>query len=588
MSAEKKLIVTSALPYVNNVPHLGNVVGCVLPADVYARYMKNIKKREVLFVGGVDEYGTATEMKARELGISCKELCDQNYDIHKEAYDWFKISFDCYGRTSQPNGDPADPDLTWPHTKITREIYDELVKTEAVIEQEEVVWYCEEIGAYVADRYILSECYHCGHDGADGDQCDQCGNLLSTERLVNPRYKPNPSYSLTRQTTTNLYLNLPEIWKDHRMAEWFESNRGTWSGAADSITSNWVEKKGLKPRSITRDLKWGTRVPQTEKYGDTYSSKVFYVWFDAPIGYLSIMEHQIGREAGLAWWNKDSELVQFMAKDNVPFHSIIFPATLAPLKSDGSYQLPSSVRIAASDYLMYEGQKFSKSKNTGLFCDDVIRISTALDLDPDLFRLYLIYIRPETGDSNFVTNEYGLIDFHNSILINNLGNMCHRIRSILFQYGKKHQKTLTQYDSEIDERSVPDPIGAFHEKVEKLRAAFERQMEDIRLRDALKTLFEVSACCNVLINEVKPWEYTKRERSEIAPLFYEFVMYIYHTIRWIGQNIEPFAPGIGAQILSDFPIGEKDSVITITAPESKPKPIFSPLEQIDVEKYKTN
>jgi methionyl-tRNA synthetase len=584
MSESRRLIVTSALPYVNNVPHLGNVVGCVLPADIYTRYMRDVKGREVLFIAGVDEYGTATEMKARELGITCKELCDRNYDIHKEGYDWFKIDPDCYGRTSQPNGDPSSPDLEWAHTTITRDIYNRLVEVGAVIEQEEVVWYCDEIEAFVADRYILSECYHCGNERADGDQCDQCGQLLSTDRLVNPRYKPNPSYALTRKTTSNLYLDLPSIWSSKNMDAWFESNREGWSESASSITTNWVDKKGLKPRSITRDLKWGTRVPDTEKFGTAYSSKVFYVWFDAPIGYLSIMENQIGRTEALRWWNKDAELVQFMAKDNVPFHSIIFPATLAPLDSFDSgdtYGLPQKVRIASSDYLMYEGQKFSKSKNTGLFCDDVIRISAELKIDADLFRLYLTYVRPETGDSNFVTNENGMVDFHNSILINNLGNMCHRIRSILFQYGKKHQKTLTQYDATSEEVPEVDLIIGFHKDVQRSQTAFEEQMKAIRLRDALKTLFEVSSRCNQLVNEVKPWEYTKRETTDIPPLFYEFMVSTYLTIRWIGQNIAPFAPGIGQQILTDFPLPDTD-VITLPVPESKPKPMFTPLEPIDL------
>lgn len=583
----KRIIVTSALPYVNNVPHLGNVVGCVLPADVYVRYLRHIKNREVLFIGGVDEYGTATEMKARELGITCKELCDQNYDIHKDAYDWFKIDFDCYGRTSQPNGKPEEPDNLWPHTSITQEIYRSLVETDAVIEQEEVVWYCEEIQAFVADRYIISECYHCQNESADGDQCDKCGQLLSTDRLVNPRYKPNPDFALTKKVTTNLYLDLPTIWETQNMDEWFEQNRSSWSSTAETITVNWLRTKGLKPRSISRDLKWGTRVPTTDKYGDKYQEKVFYVWFDAPIGYLSIMENAIGRTQALEWWNRETELIQFMAKDNVPFHSIIFPATLAPLTGNG-YTLPSTTAIASSDYLMYEGSKFSKSKNLGLFCDDVIRISQDLKIDADLFRLYLIYVRPESADSNFVMNEQGMVDFHNSILINNLGNMCHRIRSILFQYGKKHDLTLTQYDSILEVTEITnDPIKSFHQDLQTLQTEFHRLMGEIRLRDALKVLFEVSSRCNTLVNEVKPWEYTKKDRAEIPPLFYEFMVSTYLTIRWIGQNIGPFAPGIGQRIQTDFPLEDSD-VMTLNAPDTKPKPMFSPLEYIDVSKYKNN
>jgi methionyl-tRNA synthetase len=619
--AKQKLIITSALPYVNNTPHLGNVVGCVLSADVYARYAKKILNRDTLFIGGVDEYGTATEMKARELGISCKELCDLNYDIHKAAYDWFKIDFDCYGRTSQPNGNPHDADLTWPHTTITRDIYQRLVKSGLIIELEETVWYCEEIDAFVADRYIISECYHCESEKADGDQCDACGNLLSTDKLVNPRYKPNPDFVLQKQTTKNLYIDLPTIWETKNMDEWFANNMLGWSDTAVSITENWVDKKGLKPRSITRDLKWGTRVPDTAKYGDAYANKVFYVWFDAPIGYLSILERAIGTESAHVWWNEDAELVQFMAKDNVPFHSIIFPCTLAPLSRPRSpdpfedaghneivdYSLPRKVRIASTDYLMYEGQKFSKSKNTGLFCDDVAKIGATLNLDADLFRAYLIYVRPESSDSNFVMNENGFVDFVNSILIHNLGNMTHRIRSILFQYGKKHENALTQYDSRVtpgdlgsvessdsmsdvesssddnSEFNLIDPVSDFHIQVNELFNRFEDQMNDIKLRAAFKTLMEISSNCNVLINVVKPWTHIKMDRLEIPPLFYEFMVTIYHTIRRIGQNIEPFMPGIGQQIKADYILDETDDgIIQIVVPTSKPKPMFKPLEYIDL------
>lgn len=579
----KRLVITSALPYVNNVPHLGNVVGCVLSADVYARYMRTIEKRDVLFIGGVDEYGTATEMKARELGISCKELCDKNYDIHKTAYDWFKISFDCYGRTSQPNGNPLDVDSSWPHTTITHEIYEKLVESDVVIECEEVVWYCDEINAYIADRFIISDCYHCGSTKADGDQCDTCGNLLDTAKLVNPRYKPNPSFTLSKRTTSNLYLDLPKIWSLHNMDDWFKSNSNSWTGAAESITSNWLST-GLKPRSITRDLKWGTRVPDTQKFGNSYASKVFYVWFDAPIGYLSIMEKEIGKDEALQWWNKDNEVVQFMAKDNVPFHSIIFPATLAPLEN--TYELSQQLRIASTDYLMYEGQKFSKSKNTGLFCDDVMLIAKNLNIDSDFFRLYLIYIRPETGDSNFVLNKTGFVDFVNSILINNLGNMCHRVRSILYQYGVKHTTSLTQYDSEAltNDKSKKIFVSDFYRDVQEYKIIFENQMKDIKLRDGLKTILDISSRCNLLINDVRPWEYVKLEKSEIPSLFYDFIVSIYCTIIWIGQNIESFAPGLGSQIQKDFTFTEIDNILTIQTPKSKPNPMFSQLEYIDYQK----
>jgi methionyl-tRNA synthetase len=577
----KKLVITSALPYVNNTPHLGNVVGCVLSADVYARYTRTVKGRDVLFIGGVDEYGTATEMKARELGISCKELCDQNYAIHKKSYDWFNIQFDCYGRTSQPNGNPYEVDCDWPHTNITREIYTNLVKNKSIVEQKEIVWYCKEINECVADRYIISTCYHCGSEKADGDQCDSCGKLLSTYKLINPKYKPNPDYVLESVTTTNLYIDLPNIWTEHKMEDWFDKNKQSWSNTARSITESWLEN-GLKSRSVTRDLKWGTRVPDTDKYSDKYTDKVFYVWFDAPIGYLSIMENVIGRNSSLKWWNTDSEIVQFMAKDNVPFHSIVFPLTLAANKKRhnteykdnieyNNYGLPDIVKIASTDYLMYEGGKFSKSKNLGLFCDDVIKISTDLNIDSDLWRAYLIYIRPETNDSNFVLNESGFVDFVNSILIGNLGNMTHRIRSIVVQYNKKHGEMTECKDNDSE------LLLNFNNKCDELYLKFIKQMDEIKLREAFKTLLSISSECNVLINQIEPWKYVKLDKENIAPIFYEFIFVIYESISKIGRYIEPFMPNTGKQIQLDFEV--------ISCP-NKPMPMFSRLENIDLTKYK--
>jgi methionyl-tRNA synthetase len=332
----QQTIITSALPYVNNVPHLGNVVGCVLSADCYARWMRNCckkmdldPKKYVLFVGGVDEYGTASEMKAREEGISCKELCDRYEKIHNDIYRWWNISFDCYGRTSQPNGNPQDVQEDWPHTAITYDIYKKLAKNGYLIELEERVMRCPDIDRVVADRFIIGTCPLCMSIRAKGDQCDDCGKPLDAVDLINPLYKPDPSFKLIPTTTKNIFINLPHILEKEigLQKEWFHNNWEKWSMNAKEITNEWLER-GLKPRSITRDLQWGTKVPHTSEFGDRYKDKVFYVWFDAPIGYISITEKCLGKESEYWWKNKDCELVQFMAKDNVPFHTIIFPLTL--------------------------------------------------------------------------------------------------------------------------------------------------------------------------------------------------------------------------------------------------------------------
>lgn len=627
MGDQKHTTVTSALPYVNNIPHLGNVVGCVLSADVYARYLRSLPNNKVTYIGGVDEYGTATEMKARELGISCKELCDRNYVLHKQVYDWFRIKFDAYGRTSQPNGRPEEPDLTWNHTRITCDIYRALVELDYIVELEETVWYCDEIKSFVADRYIISTCYFCQSEKADGDQCDSCGRLLSTDKLQDARYKPNPEFALRKMRTKNLYLDLPKIWKECDLDTWYAQNVKSWTPSAKAITDVWL-KNGLQERSITRDLKWGTRVPDTAKFGDAYKDKVFYVWFDAPIGYLSILQSASWAHYSDHLWDQvdhwcqtdeqsghhttKTDLVQFMAKDNVPFHSIIFPCTLAPIhrsnlasrsndslyrvtRSSSKYQLLPNVTIVSTDYLMCEGTKFSKSKNTGLFCDDVMRLSDEHNLDPDLWRAYLIFIRPETGDSNFVLNENGFVDFVNNILIHNLGNMTNRILNILFQYSKKHGAIMDEkfqivdpsdpdYSDNPDDQDKIDHIVSFEANVCDIGNIHHQLMSDKKLRDAFKALLDISAECNSLINRIEPWTYSKMEKQDIPNVFYFFMCQIHQTIRALGHLLIPFMPNIGEQIVNDYKIVKYPHTgkSYLDSPRSKPVPMFKPLEYFKV------
>ncbi len=280
---------------INNILHLGNAIGSVLSADVFTRYLKNKNTNdEILFIGGLDEYGTATEVKARELGISCKELCDKNSILHKQIYDWLLIKFDCYGRTSQPNGDPSIPQLDWPHTYITHEIFKNLCKNGYILELEEKVMFSPDLDSCVADRYILCTCNYCGFTNATGDQCDSCHKLLTIDQIINPVYKINPEFKLQIISTTNLFLDIDKIWKDYNMTDWFQSKSSFWTNNASFITKEWLQR-GFKSISITRDLKWGTSVPNTEQFFDKYAKRVFYVWFDALLSYMSITENTLGQ-----------------------------------------------------------------------------------------------------------------------------------------------------------------------------------------------------------------------------------------------------------------------------------------------------
>lgn len=577
----EKILITSALPYVNNVPHLGNVVGCVLSADVYYRFLKiYYPEKKVLFVGGVDEYGTASEMKARQMGISCKELCDMNYNIHKTAYDWFLIDFDCYGRTSQPNGDPKNIQTDWSHTKITHEIFKSLVESNYVIEKKENVMYCKDINSYVADRYIIGKCPKCKSD-ANGDQCDTCQSLLNPSELIDARYKLNSEYKLETKTTENLYIDIPKIWKEYNMTKKLEEYENTWTKNALTITKDWI-RIGLLPRSISRDLYWGTKVPDTDRYGDKYSEKVFYVWFDAPIGYISITDNSLSQNNELNntvndWWKSNNvKLVQFMAKDNVPFHSIIFPATLY----GSGYSKFKNHIINSTEYLMYEGQKFSKSNNKGLFCDDVIKISEKYNLPSDYWRAYLIYIRPETTDSNFVLNgDTGFVGFINNILLKNIGNLVQRVLSLAFQVKKK--LNILKLSSKLNDDLSKD--------LNNIKNTYILKMNSAELRDSFKKTLEYSSRLNLYVNNTEPWNIIKKIKSDNLiddkNILSEVLCSLLFYINELSFLISPIMPNIANKIRTDKLLENNETNnITYIMPDKKPEILIKPVEKIEYAK----
>jgi methionyl-tRNA synthetase len=593
----KRILVTSALPYVNNVPHLGNIVGCVLPADVYVRFMRSRlsgNEKEVLFVGGVDEYGTATEMKARESGISCKALCDANYEVHKKIYQWFNIDFDCYGRTSQPNGRPKEPDMEWPHTRITHEIFKKLCENHMIFEKEEDVMYCPDISAFVADRFVIGQCKYCGYDKADADQCEKCGKMLSMTEIIDPKYKPCPEHKLEIRKTTNLFIDTKKIWEEKEMTQWFDSTSVNWTKNAHVITRDLLSQ-GLLPRSITRDLEWGTYVPCTDLFGDKYKEKVFYVWYDGTFGYISITESSLGKQKSDEWWlDPRTRLVQFMAKDNVPFHSTIFPASLRG--SGHSHSQIHDLVIASSEYLLYEGHKFSKSTGVGLFSDDVIKLSEQYNLSADYWRAYLMFIRPETSDSNFVLNEGGFVDFVNNILVNNFGNLLHRILCVAFQIHQVYQIdqiVVSESDCSTSDCSTSDcstsssTYGSLQNDLKTLTSNYSKSMNDLRLSEGLRIAFQTSTRLNTCINELKPWELIKSQDQGERDCLYHGIVNLYHGAIELGQMIGPFMPGFKQCIEDSFLLShvidplDQEHRYQIQLPGSKPSVLVNMIKSND-------
>ncbi|KAG4291473.1 methionyl-tRNA synthetase [Fusarium proliferatum] len=462
---QRNVLVTSALPYVNNVPHLGNIIGSVLSADVFSRYNK-ARNRTTLFVSGTDEYGTAAETRALQEGVTPQELCDKYHSLHRQIYDWFDIEFDYFGRTATPK-----------QTEISQHIFTSLHRNRLLEEQTALQPYCPEHNTFLADRFIEGTCPRCQYEDARGDQCDKCGNLLSALDLVNPRCKLDGAAPAPRETR-HQYLRLDKL--EERVANWFSASvkAGGWSKNGSRITETLL-KEGLIPRPITRDLKWGTPVPLPG-----YESKVLYVWFDACIGYISITaSHTPDWEL---WWRSPDEvkLYQFMGKDNVPFHSIVFPSTLI-----GTGETWTKCHyLDATDYLNYEDGKFSKSRGIGVFGND----AAATGLSASVWRYYLLSTRPETGDTRFDWTSF--MFKNNSELLSNLGNLANR----LIKFTIKHfNGRVPDYPPEINNES----FSSLSQDVNQLLAKYLDSMEAVRLRSGLEIAMGISTRGNQYLTE---------------------------------------------------------------------------------------
>lgn len=524
---DPKILITSALPYVNNVPHLGNIIGCVLPADILNRFYKKMGIN-TLFVCGTDEYGTCTEIKALQENISPKELCDKYHKLHSDIYKWLNISFDCFGRTT-----------TNKHTELSQEIFTILAESETdyIIEKTIDQLYCADLNMFVADRYVIGICKNCMYDKAKGDQCDNCQSLYDSTDLLDPyTIINNTKYKLIVKQTDHLFLNLPIM--TEQLVDLFNTKKHLWSKNAIDVTYDWFSR-GLQPRCITRDLKWGVPVPPTSKYGNKYDQKVLYNWFDAPIGYISITaDHLVNWKD---WWmqsNTDTntstktKLVQTYSKDNIPFHTIIFPATLIAYNTEITKISPNNKfilvdQIASSEFLMFEGEKFSKSNNIGIFGDTMITISKEKNIDEDYWRYYLIKIRPDTSDSNFVLKNF--IESCNKELVGTLGNFVNRTMQLFV-------KNFTDDTIQIKKSDCL----MFDNLVQTINEYIDG-MKQSKLRHCINLIFDLVINANKLFMEEKrPWIMLKNADTVglARTIFSECILIIYS----VGQLIEPFMP----------------------------------------------
>lgn len=548
----ERILVTSALPYVNNLPHMGTIIGCVLSADVFARYHRS-QGNKVLYVCGTDEHGTATETKALEEGLTPREVCDKYYKHHKDVYDWFGIQFDIFGRTSEEN-----------HHKMVQDIFKDLHERGLIEEKTVSQTYCPKEEKFLADRFVEGTCPHCGYENARGDQCENCGKLLDPHELKAPRCKTCGA-TPSRKESNHLFLRLDEL--QPKLAEWVEeqAENGRWTQNAITTTKAWLER-GLEPRTITRDLSWGIPVPL-----EGYEHKVFYVWFDAPIGYISITEQLLG-EQWKEWWMHPSGtlLYQFMAKDNIPFHTILFPATL--IGTGKQWTLLHHINV--TEYLQHEEGKFSKSRGTGLFGDGAM----ASGLPPDIYRYYLLRNRPESADTVFAWKD--LQEKVNNELIANFGNLVNRTLQFIkrFQEGVVHEAVL-------DEKATN-----FYEWVLEEAAMVTDDLEWAKEKDALQRILAISQKGNQYFQEQQPWR-TRTENPENCKMS---MFILANLVKDLAILAEPFLPATAKRIVAQLGLEhvkwEHIGDLSLLAERriGDPEPLFQPLDDQLLSEVKAN
>jgi methionyl-tRNA synthetase len=506
-----RVLVTCALPYVNNVPHIGNIAGSHLPADIFARYCR-LAGYETVFIGGSDEHGTPTEVAAAKLGVKPRELCDKYYEVHRKIYEWLQISYDNFSRTSRRV-----------HHETTQELFTKIYENGYVTEGALRLPYCEHDRRFLPDRYVEGTCPSCGYASARGDQCESCSTLLNPDELREPRCAlcgGRPRF----KDTKHLFLKLDKL--EPRLKEWIKGKRGIWSQQVYNMAMGWI-KEGLKPRCITRDLEWGVKVPIKG-----YEDKVFYVWFDAPIGYISSTKEwaaNVGEpeEWRRYWQSDDAKIYHFIGKDNIPFHTIFWPGMLL---ANGEYSLP--YRVAGLQYLNYEGGKISKSKEWGIFCENMPKAG----LDSDLWRFYLTMLIPETNDTEWKWREFK--ERVNRELVANLGNFIYRTLSFI----------KNNFEGVIPEAGLSKEDKETLDAGKRYILEYKRLMEDIKLRDGLRKVLELSDLGNKYFQEREPWRAVKEDKPKAAATLYVCANLCYD----IAVLLSPFLPRSSSRICSQL------------------------------------
>ena len=517
----KRTTVTAALPYANGGVHIGHLAGVYVPADIYVRYLR-LKKKEVMFIGGSDEHGVPVTIRARKEGITVQEVVDRYHNLIKKSFEDFGISFDIYSRTTSNI-----------HHKFASDFFRTLYDKHELVEKTEEQ-FCDEVtGEFLTDRNIVGTCPRCGAEGAYGDQCEKCGATLSPEELINPTNKNNPGHGLVKKATKNWYLPLNNY--QNWLKQWILEDHKEWRPNVYGQCKSWLDMD-LQPRAMTRDLDWGIPVPVEGADG-----KVLYVWFDAPIGYISNTKelcdaHPEKWGTWQTWWqDPSSRLIHFIGKDNIVFHCIVFPTML---KAHGGYILPDNV--PANEFLNLENDKISTSRNWAVWLHEYL---VDFPGKQDVLRYVLTANTPETKDNNFTWKDFQ--DRNNNELVAVYGNFVNRA----LQLTKKYFGGVVPQCGELQDvdRKAIEEFKDVKQKVEAL-------LDTFKFRDAQKEAMNLARIGNKYITDCEPWHVAKTDMERVKTILYISLQLVAN----LEIAFEPFLPFSSAKLREMLNVSETE------------------------------
>lgn len=518
----KRYTITSALPYANGPIHIGHLAGVYVPADIYARYLRS-KGEDVIFIGGSDEHGVPITIKARQQGVTPQEIVDKYHEMIKKSFQEFGISFDVYSRTSAPI-----------HHETASEFFRKMYEKGDFIEKTSLQYYDEENKQFLADRYITGTCPHCNYEKAYGDQCENCGTSLSPNDLINPKSALSGNIPVKKETKHwFLPLDQYEDW----LREWIlEGHKDDWKSNVYGQCKSWIDQ-GLQPRAVTRDLDWGVKVPLVGVDG-----KVLYVWFDAPIGYISATKEwsqETGQEWEPYWKDEDSKLVHFIGKDNIVFHCIIFPSML---KKEGSYILPENV--PANEFLNLENDKISTSRNWAVWLHEYLEEFPGKQ---DVLRYALCSNAPETKDNDFTWKDFQAKN--NNELLAIFGNLINRTLVLTDKY----------FDGIVPERGeLSDLDKKVVEEIKKYPGKIGKSLDNYRFREALAEMMNLARLGNKYLTDSEPWKVFKTDEERVKTIL-NISLQICANLSILSEPFLPFTADRLVEMLNMEPLKWNDA-----------------------------